>query len=74
MDAKKTGTLAILGASLIWAFEPIFAKLAYANSDYFQTSDIILNGLAPLGKSLYPIDWPTDSGATGMISFTIVRG
>jgi len=40
MDAKKTGILAILGASLMWAVEPVFAKLAYANSDYLQTSAI----------------------------------
>jgi drug/metabolite transporter (DMT)-like permease len=40
MDAKKTGILAILGASLMWAFEPVFAKLAYANSDFLQTSAI----------------------------------
>jgi len=40
MDAKKTGTLAILGASLMWAFEPVFAKLAYENSDFLQTSAI----------------------------------
>ena len=40
MDLKKTGTLAILGASLMWAFEPIFAKLAYQNSDFLQTSAI----------------------------------
>ncbi len=40
MDAKKTGILAILGASLMWAVEPVFAKLAYANSDYLKTSAI----------------------------------
>jgi len=40
MDMKKTGVLAILGASLMWAVEPIFAKLAYANSDFIQTSGI----------------------------------
>jgi drug/metabolite transporter (DMT)-like permease len=40
MDAKKTGTLAILGASLMWAFEPVFAKLAYRSSDFLQTSAI----------------------------------
>ncbi len=40
MDAKKTGILAILGASLMWSLEPIFAKLAYANSDFLQTSAI----------------------------------
>ena len=40
MGLKKTGVLAILGASLMWAIEPILAKLAYANSDYLQTSAI----------------------------------
>ena len=40
MDSKKTGVLAILGASLMWSIEPIFAKLAYANSDFIQTSGI----------------------------------
>ncbi len=40
MDAKRTGILAILGASLMWAVEPVFAKLAYANSDFLQTSAI----------------------------------
>lgn len=40
MDMKKTGVLAILGASVMWSVEPIFAKLAYANSDFLQTSGI----------------------------------
>lgn len=40
MNSKKKGTLAILGASLMWAFEPVFAKLAYENSDFLQTSAI----------------------------------
>ncbi len=40
MDPKKTGILAIVGASLMWSLEPIFAKLAYANSDYLQTSAV----------------------------------
>lgn len=40
MDVKKTGVFAILGASLMWSVEPIFAKLAYANSDFIQTSGI----------------------------------
>lgn len=40
ISLKKTGVLAILGASLMWAVEPILAKLAYANSDYLQTSAI----------------------------------
>lgn len=40
MNSKKTGVIAILGASLMWAIEPIFAKLAYRNSDFLQTSAI----------------------------------
>ncbi len=40
MNAKKTGILAILGASIMWSLEPVFAKLAYANSDFLQTSAI----------------------------------
>jgi len=40
MSSKKTGILAILGASLMWALEPVCAKLAYANSDFLQTSAI----------------------------------
>ena len=40
MNPKKTGVLAIIGASLMWALEPIFAKLAYENSDFLQTSAI----------------------------------
>lgn len=40
MDSKKTGVLAILGASLMWSIEPILAKLAYKNSDFLQTSGI----------------------------------
>jgi drug/metabolite transporter (DMT)-like permease len=40
MDAKKTGVLAILGASLMWSVEPVFAKLAYENSGFIQTSGI----------------------------------
>ena len=40
MNSKKTGILAILGASIMWSLEPVFAKLAYTNSDYLQTSAI----------------------------------
>ncbi|MHC4353667.1 MAG: DMT family transporter [Planctomycetota bacterium] len=40
MNSKKTGVLAVLGASSMWALEPIFAKLAYANSGVLQTSAI----------------------------------
>ena len=40
MTTKTTGVIAILGASLMWAVEPIFAKSAYKSSDYLQTSAI----------------------------------
>ncbi len=40
MSSKKAGILAILGASLMWALEPVCAKLAYASSDFLQTSAI----------------------------------
>ncbi|MBC7080765.1 MAG: DMT family transporter [Thermoplasmatales archaeon] len=34
------GILSILGASFLWATEPIFAKLAYKSSDFVQTSTV----------------------------------
>jgi drug/metabolite transporter (DMT)-like permease len=40
MNIKKTGILAILGASTMWALEPVFAKLAYENADFLQTSAV----------------------------------
>ena len=40
MNSKKTGILAILGASIMWSLEPILAKLAYEDSDFLQTSAI----------------------------------
>ncbi len=40
MNTKKLGVLAILGASLMWAIEPIFGKLSYSNSDFLHTSAI----------------------------------
>ena len=41
MNTKNIGIIAILFASLMWAIEPIFAKLAYQlNSDFIQTSAI----------------------------------
>lgn len=40
MNQKKAGVLAILGATSMWAVEPILAKLAYRNSDFLQTSAI----------------------------------
>ena len=46
MNTKTTGVAAIIGASLMWAIEPIFAKLAYESSDYLQTSAIRAIGVA----------------------------
>lgn len=40
MDTKQAGVLAILAASIMWAIEPILAKLSYQNSDFLQTSAI----------------------------------
>lgn len=40
MNVKSIGILAILGASIMWAIEPVFAKLSYTNSDFLQTSAI----------------------------------
>jgi len=38
MDKKQIGVLAIVWASLMWAIEPIFAKLSYESSSVVQTS------------------------------------
>ncbi|MBC7129252.1 MAG: DMT family transporter [Thermoplasmatales archaeon] len=40
MEDKTKGMIAIMAASFFWAIEPIFAKLAYANSDFIQASAI----------------------------------
>jgi drug/metabolite transporter (DMT)-like permease len=40
VNNKYVGVLAILLASIMWAIEPIFAKLSYQNSDFIQTSAI----------------------------------
>ncbi|MBI2654909.1 DMT family transporter [Candidatus Woesearchaeota archaeon] len=40
MNTKKLGVLAILGASIMWAIEPILGKLSYSNSDFLHTSAI----------------------------------
>ena len=37
MDIKKIGVLAVIGASLMWAIEPVVVKLAYANSSFIET-------------------------------------
>lgn len=40
MNAKQLGVAAILLASVMWAIEPILAKLSYETSDFLQTSAI----------------------------------
>ncbi|MBI2675215.1 MAG: DMT family transporter [Candidatus Aenigmarchaeota archaeon] len=40
METKQTGVLAVLLASMMWAIEPVFAKLSYENSDFLQTSAV----------------------------------
>lgn len=40
MNVKHIGVLTILAASIIWAIEPILAKLSYQNSDFLHTSAI----------------------------------
>ena len=40
MNSKHIGVTIILLASVMWAIEPIFAKLSYQNSDFIQTSAI----------------------------------
>jgi len=40
MNKKHIGVLAVLFASVMWAIEPILAKLSYRNSDFLHTSAI----------------------------------
>ena len=40
MEQKTIGVLSILAASIMWAVEPILAKLSYSNSNFLQTSAI----------------------------------
>jgi drug/metabolite transporter (DMT)-like permease len=40
MNIKHIGVFVVLLASVMWAIEPIFAKLSYQNSDFLQTSAI----------------------------------
>jgi len=50
MSTKNRGVLAILFAALMWAIEPVMAKLAYRNADFLQTSAVraIFAGLTAL--------------------------
>lgn len=55
MDKKHEGILAVIGASMMWAVEPIFAKLSYHNSDFLNTSAIrafVVAGIALVYMSL----------------------
>jgi drug/metabolite transporter (DMT)-like permease len=36
-DNKVLGTIAVLGASIMWAIEPVFAKLSYQTTDFLNT-------------------------------------
>ena len=40
MEHKYVGILCILSPSIMWAIEPILAKLSYQNSDFIHTSTI----------------------------------
>ncbi len=40
MNQKTIGFLTILGASLMWAIEPILVKLSYINSDFVHTLSV----------------------------------
>ncbi len=40
MSTKRIGVVAVLLASVMWAIEPVLAKLSYHNSDFLQTSAI----------------------------------
>lgn len=40
MNKKTAGILCILCAAIIWAIEPLLAKLSYSNSGYLETSAI----------------------------------
>ncbi len=49
MDSKHMGILAVLCASVMWAIEPVLAKLSYQNSDFLHTSAIrafVVTGVA----------------------------
>lgn len=37
IDKKSIGVLAVLGASVMWAIEPILAKLSYQTTDFLNT-------------------------------------
>ena len=51
MDTKKTGVLAILAASVMWAVEPILTKVAARSTDFLQiaTTRSAVSALIALG-------------------------
>ncbi len=40
MNRKHAGVLAVICASVMWAIEPVLAKLSYQNSDFLHTSAV----------------------------------
>lgn len=40
VHTKTAGVMAVLGASVMWALEPVVAKLSYENADFLQTSTV----------------------------------
>ena len=54
MNKKTIGVVAVLFASLMWALEPIFAKLAYAEADFLQTQ-LVRVGIVALIALAYAI-------------------
>ena len=40
MERKRSGVAAILLASVMWALEPVFAKLSFQSADFLQTSTV----------------------------------
>jgi drug/metabolite transporter (DMT)-like permease len=46
--AKTVGVLAVLGASIMWAIEPVVARLSYENADVLQTSAVRAMVIVPL--------------------------
>ena len=54
MHRKHVGVAAVLGASIMWAIEPVVAKLSFTNANFLQTSTVralvvVLCALAYIG-------------------------
>ncbi len=48
MNTKRVGVLAVLGAAVMWALEPNFAKLAYASAGVLETSAVRTITVVPI--------------------------